>query len=307
MQYRQLGQSGLTVSKVGLGCNQFGRKLDVESTRAVVHTALEAGITLFDTAESYGDGQSERFLGEALKGRRQDAVIATKFGSPHRAPAGWAPGSRRNLRRAIEGSLSRLQTDYIDLYQLHFPDPRTPIEETLAALDEVVKEGKVRYIGCSNFSGWQVVEAEWIARTQRSTRFISAQNEYSLLNRQVEVELAPACVKYGVGILPYFPLANGLLTGKYRRGDPPPANTRLAARPDALTDDVFQRLDKLEAFAHDRGLSLLQVAIGGLAAQPAVGSVISGATSPDQVRANASAGEWTRTPEDLQALNEATL
>ena len=305
MNYRQLGQSGLTVSVVGLGCNNFGRRLGLDETRAVVDAALGVGITFFDTAESYGDGESERLLGECLKGRRQDVVIATKFGSTIRPRPDVAPGSRRNIRRSVEDSLGRLQTDYIDLYQQHFPDPKTPIEETLAALDELVHEGKVRYAGCSNFAAWQVVEAEWTARQQRGTRFISAQNEYSWLDRRVEAELVPACLKYGAGILPYVPLANGLLTGKYRRGQPAPANSRLAARPAALTDEVFTRVDQLEGFARERGIGLLKVAIGGLAAQPGVGSVMAGATSPEQVRANAAAGEWTPSLEDLRALQAA--
>jgi aryl-alcohol dehydrogenase-like predicted oxidoreductase len=304
VRYRQLGSSGLRVSVVGLGGNNFGRRVDAAATKNIVHAALDAGMNLFDTAESYGDGESERSLGAALKERRSQAIIATKFGSPHRRPPDVAPASRRALRLSIEGSLRRLGTDYIDLYQLHFPDPHTPIEETLAALDEVVRAGLVRYIGCSNFSAWQVVEAEWIARTSHGARFVSAQNHYNLLERDVETELVPVCLKYGLGLLPYFPLANGLLTGKYRRGQPPPEGSRLAGRPQALVDGALERVEKLEDYARQRGISLLAVAIGGLAAMPAVGSVIAGATSPSQVAQNAAAGEWEPGEADLAALRQ---
>ena len=302
MRYRQLGQSGLTVSVVGIGCNNFGRRLDSAQTRQVVDAAIEAGITFFDTADSYGDdGASESYLGEALQGRRHSVSIATKFGNKHRARPEIAWGSRQNVRRAIEDSLRRLRTDYLDLYQLHFPDPRTPIDETLTAMDELVREGKVRYIGGCNFDAWQVVEADWIARGQRSARLISAQNRYHLLDRTVERELTPACLRYGVGLIPYSPLADGVLTGKYRRGETPPPGTRLAGRA-VPNERMFDAIDALSAYARERGRSLLDVAIGGLAARPAVGSVIAGATSAEQARANASAGDWTPSPEDLEAL-----
>ena len=302
MRYRQLGQSGLTVSVVGIGCNNFGRRLDSAQTRQVVDAAIEAGITFFDTADSYGDdGASESYLGEALQGRRHSVSIATKFGNKHRARPEIAWGSRQNVRRAIEDSLLRLRTDYVDLYQLHFPDPRTPIDETLTAMDELVREGKVRYIGGCNFDAWQVVEADWIARGQRSARLISAQNRYHLLDRTVERELTPACLRYGVGLIPYSPLADGVLTGKYRRGETPPPGTRLAGR-GAPNERMFDAVDALSAYARERGRSLLDVAIGGLAARPAVGSVIAGATSAEQARANASAGDWTPSPQDLEAL-----
>jgi aryl-alcohol dehydrogenase-like predicted oxidoreductase len=304
VRYRQLGQSGLTVSVVGLGCNNFGRRLDAAQTRQVVDAAVEAGITFFDTADSYGDdGASESYLGEALQGRRHSVSIATKFGNKHRARPEIAWGSRQNIRRAIEDSLRRLRTDYVDLYQLHFPDPRTPIDETLTAMDELVREGKVRYLGGCNFDAWQVVEADWIARGQRSARLISAQNRYHLLDRTVERELTPACLRYGVGLIPYSPLADGLLTGKYRRGEAPPPGTRLAGRgAPAGSDRAFDALDALSAYARERGRNLLEVAIGGLAARPTVGSVIAGATSAEQARANAAAGEWTPSTEDLEAL-----
>jgi aryl-alcohol dehydrogenase-like predicted oxidoreductase len=304
MRYRQLGTSGLTVSVVGLGCNNFGRRCDLERTRAVVDAALEVGVTLLDTADVYGDqGGSERFLGEVLGGRRDQVVLATKFGAPMRGSQEQALGSRRYIRRAVEASLRRLQTDYIDLYQQHRPDSMTPLQETIAALDELVSEGKVRYFGSSNFPAWRIADADWIARSERRTRMISAQNHYSLLEREVEEEVIPACLEHGVGMLPFFPLANGLLTGKYRRGEQAPEGTRLAGRPDALTEVAFDRLEALEKYAAGRGRTLLEVAIGGLAAQPAVASVIAGATRPEQVRANVAAGDWEPTADDLGALD----
>jgi aryl-alcohol dehydrogenase-like predicted oxidoreductase len=305
MRFRRLGDSGLTVSVVGLGCNNFGRRIDLDATREVVHAALDAGITLFDTADIYGE--SEDFLGEVLGAARSDIVLATKFGMDMGGKLGpdWgARGSRRYIRKAIESSLRRLRTDWIDLYQLHAPDPKTPIEETLAALHELVDEGKVRYLGCSNFAAWQLADADWTARSSGHPRFISAQNHYSLIERGVEAELVPACVRYGVGVLPFYPLANGLLTGKYQRGLDAPEGTRLAARRDWLSDDRFDKVEALSAYAEERGVSLLDVAIGGLAAQPAVGSVIAGATKPEQVRANVAAGAWVPNEEDLAALNK---
>jgi aryl-alcohol dehydrogenase-like predicted oxidoreductase len=307
MRYRQLGRSGLTVSVVGLGCNNFGTRCDRRATRAVVEAALGAGITLFDTADVYGDrGGSETLLGQALGARRDEVVLASKFGANMGGPPEEARGSRRYVRRAVEASLRRLGTDYVDLYQQHVPDPRTPVEETLAALDELVTQGKVRYVGSSNFAAWEIAEADWIARTEHLTRFISAQNQYNLLERDLEYEVVPACERYGVGILPYFPLANGLLTGKYRRGGPAPPGTRLAGRDEVLTDEVFDRLDEVEKYAVERGRTLLEVAIGGLAAQPAVGSVIAGATRPDQVLANAAAADWEPTAEDIVELAKLT-
>jgi aryl-alcohol dehydrogenase-like predicted oxidoreductase len=307
MRYRPLGESGLVVSVVGLGTNNFGSRIGLDETRAVVDAAVDAGITLVDTADTYGNrGGSEALLGDVLKGRRDRVILATKFGMDMggvNGPDWGARGSRRYIRRAVEGSLDRLQTDWIDLYQYHAPDGVTPMEETLAALDELVREGKVRYVGSSNFAGWQVADTEAIARRHGWSRYISAQNSYSLLDRLAERELVPACVHYRVGLLPYFPLANGILTGKYRRGETPPEGTRLAARGSAVSDRQFDVLDALEQFARERGISLLHVAIGGLAALPAVASVIAGATRPEQVRANAEAGEWEPTAEDLAALN----
>jgi aryl-alcohol dehydrogenase-like predicted oxidoreductase len=302
-----MGSSGLIVSVAGLGGNNFGSRIGLDETRAVVDAALDVGITLVDTADTYGNrGGSEALLGEVLKSRREQVVLATKFGMDMAGANGpdWgARGSRRYIRRAVEASLERLQTDWIDLYQYHVPDGVTPMEETLGALDELVREGMVRYIGSSNFAGWQVADTEAIARRQGWTRYISAQNSYSLLDRGVERDLVPACVHYGVGVLPYFPLASGVLTGKYRRGEAPPEGTRLAARGQAVSDRQFDVLDALERFARERGITLLHVAIGGLAALPAVASVIAGATRPEQVRANAAAAEWEPTPEDLAALN----
>jgi aryl-alcohol dehydrogenase-like predicted oxidoreductase len=302
---RTLGSSGPDVSVVGLGCNNFGSRVNDEGTREVVDAALEAGITLLDTADVYGNrGGSETALGKALKGRRDRVVLATKFGHAMSDDAPPNRGSREYIRQAVEASLGRLQTDWIDLYQYHRPDGITPIEETLGALNELVDEGKVRYIGSSNLDGRQVVEADDVAKDRGWARFVSAQNEYSFLEREAEEELLPTAERLGIGVLPYFPLASGLLTGKYRRGQPAPAGTRLALRPERLTDDAFDRIEALESFADSRGVSLLDVAIGGLAAQPAIASVIAGATKPEQARANAAAGDWVPMDGDLQALRD---
>jgi aryl-alcohol dehydrogenase-like predicted oxidoreductase len=310
--YQQLGPSGLTVSVVGLGCNNFGARMPDEDVPAVVNAAIGAGITLFDTADVYGGaGGSETLLGEALRGRRDEVVIATKFGMDMGGANGpdWgARGSRRYLRIAVENSLRRLQTDWIDLYQYHRPDELTPIEETLAALSELVAEGKVRYIGSSNLTGWQAVDADWISRTNGYESFVSAQNEYSWLNRGAEAELLPALEHTGQGLLPFFPLARGLLTGKYRRGEEAPAGTRLALGDQSahLTAANFDKVEALSAFAEERGIGLLDIAIGGLAAMPTVASVIAGATRVSQVQANAAAGAWRPTAEELQTLIELT-
>ncbi|MEV6374464.1 aldo/keto reductase [Micromonospora sp. WP24] len=312
MTYRRLGDSGLVVSAVGIGGNNFGRNIGLDGTRAVVDAALDAGINFFDTADIYGEpqGGSEEVLGQALKGRRDDVVVATKFGmnmNGLNGPDHGARGARRYIARAVEASLRRLDTDYIDLYQMHEPDPGTPIDETLAALDDLVRAGKVRYLGNSNFTGWQIADADWVASSNGRSRFISAQNHYSLVERSVETEVVPACERFGLGLLPFFPLANGLLTGKYRRGEAPPAGSRLAgggryaARFAAANWDLIEAIGR---YADERGLSMLQVAIGGLAAQPAVTSVIAGATTPEQVRANAAAGSWQPTDEDLEVLRE---
>jgi aryl-alcohol dehydrogenase-like predicted oxidoreductase len=311
MEFRRLGRSGLTVSVVGLGTNNFGMKLDLDECRAVLDAALDAGITLIDTADSYGAAESR--LGELLQGRRDDVVLATKFGSNTHRPgaadngADWgARGSRRYIRRAVESSLRRLRTDWIDLYQLHFPDPHTPIEETLSALTDLVREGKVRYLGHSNFSGFQTAHAEWTARTAHLERFVSAQNEYNLINTDVERDLVPALTEYGVGLLPYFPLASGLLTGKYQRGVAAPEGSRIAAwnMQSRLTDEAFDRVEALDALARRYEVELLDVAVGGLASRPGVSSVIAGATSPEQVRSNVRAGTWRPSAEASLDLAE---
>ncbi len=307
MRFGSIGDSGLMVSVVGLGCNAFGSRIDADQTRAVVDAAIEKGITFFDTADAYGDGSSEDLLGRALGTRRSDVVVATKFGMGDHDSEHWgAHGSRRYVRRAVEASLRRLGTDYIDLYQLHRPDPITPIEETLQALSELVAEGKVLYIGSSNMSAWQVTHADWVARSGGLQRFVSAQNEYSIYNRSAEAELVPACESAGVGILPYFPLAYGLLTGKYHRGQAAPEGSRLALPKQAsrLEGADWDRVEALEAYAAERSVSLLALAIGGLIAQPAVASVISGATRPEQVAANVEAGLWEPSATDLAGLDE---
>jgi aryl-alcohol dehydrogenase-like predicted oxidoreductase len=311
MTYRRLGSSGLAVSVVGVGCNNFGRKLDLAGTRAVVDAAIDTGITLFDTADVYGDpaGASEECLGAALKanGKRDDVIVATKFGSSMGGPGWAARGSRGYIVKAVEASLRRLGTDYIDLYQIHRPDEHTPISETLSTLDDLVRSGKVRYVGSSNFAGWQVADAAWTAQTSNSVAFVSAQNEYSLLDRRLEKDVIPACERFNVGMLPFFPLANGLLTGKYRRDDVP-AGSRLSLDRWApyLAQAPWDVIEKVEAYAQERSVSILDVAISGLAAQPTVASVIAGATTPEQVRANAAAGTWSPTPDDLTALNAIT-
>jgi aryl-alcohol dehydrogenase-like predicted oxidoreductase len=321
MRHRRVGRSGLVVSVVGLGCNNFGRGLDTASARKVVDAALDEGITLFDAADIYGSqkGSCESMLGEIFAGRRDSVILATKFGfdmDGENGPDWGARGSRRYIRRAVEGSLRRLRTDYIDLYQYHRPDGVTPLEETLSALDELVKEGKVRYVGSSNLAAWEVVECDWLSRREGVARFVSAQKEYSLLERGAEAEFVPACLHCGVGFLPYFPLASGRLTGKYRRGDGASPDHRLSgeapqwtigstARPwnELLSDEVFDRIEALEAYAAERDISLLEVAVGGLLARPGVTSVIAGATSAEQVRANAAAAEWIPSAADLVAID----
>jgi aryl-alcohol dehydrogenase-like predicted oxidoreductase len=302
MRYRQLGESGLTVSVIGLGTNNFGSRIGLDDTRTVVDAAIDSGVTLIDTADIYGgQGGSEELLGRVLTGRREQVVLGTKFGMDM-GDGTLARGSRTYIRRAVEASLRRLQTDYLDLYQYHQPDGITPLEETLAALDDLVTEGKVRYIGSSNFAGWQIADADWIARSRHRARFVSAQNHYSLLERDVEAEVIPSCLHHGIGMLPYFPLASGLLTGKYRRGQVPPQGARLSGRASELTDGVFDKLDALERFGEKHGRPLLDVAVAGLAAMPAVTSVIAGATRPEQARANVTAGEWELSTAELAEL-----
>jgi len=303
MRMRRLGADGPEVSVVGLGCNNFGGRVDLEGTRTVVDAAIDAGVTLFDTADIYGNkGGSESFLGDAIAGRRERVVLATKFGGDM-GDGTTARGSRDYIHKACDASLRRLRTDYIDLYQYHTPDKVTPLAETFGALDELVREGKVRHVGHSNLSAEQVEEVDALAREHGWSRPVSAQNRYSLLHRDPEEDLLPVCARLGLGFLPYFPLASGLLTGKYRRDVARPQGTRLSDRDEVFTEETFDRLEALEAFAQERDASLLEVAIGGLLAEPAVGSVISGATKPEQVRENAAAGDWEPSASDLTALN----
>jgi aryl-alcohol dehydrogenase-like predicted oxidoreductase len=313
MQQRMLGNSDLPVTLVGLGCNNFGRRADAESSRRVIYKALDAGINLFDTADVYGGyGASETILGETLGERRKQIVLATKFGMPMNQEGTLKGASRGYILSAVEASLRRLKTDWIDLYQVHQPDPLTPIEETLRALEDLLRQGKVRYIGSSNFSAWQVVEAQWTARYHGLQGFICCQDEYSLLARDPERELLPAMKAYGLTLLPYFPLASGLLTGKYRR-DRMPAGARLstpgpfarfAAR--FLTEANWRIVEELEAFATQRGHTLLELAFSWLAAQPLVSSIIAGATRPEQVEQNVMAVNWALTPEDLAEIDRIT-
>jgi aryl-alcohol dehydrogenase-like predicted oxidoreductase len=281
-----------------------------EDVPAVVDAAIDAGVTLFDTADVYGSaGGSETLLGAALKGKREQVVLATKFGMDmggSNGPDWGVRGSRRYIRLAVEASLRRLQTDWIDLYQMHRPDVNTPIEETLEVLTDLVREGKVRYLGSSNFAGWQVLDADWTARTGGFEPFVADQSEYSWLSRGAEAELVPALDHTGKGLLPYFPLASGLLTGKYKRGELAPAGSRLAKQPDRVAEADFDVIEALEKFAADRGVTMLQVAIGGLASMPTVASVIAGATSVEQVRSNVEAGTWQPTDEDLTELRRIT-
>ena len=286
---------------MGLGTNNFGMRIDYEATVAVIDAALEHEVTLFDTADIYGQGMSEDFIGRALEGRRDRVVLATKFGKEMDERPDESRGSRDYIRWAVEGSLRRLRTDVIDVYQMHEPDPTTPIDETLAALHELVQEGAVRHIGSSNYSAAQIEEADRVARERGLTRFVSAQNHYSLVERDVEDEILPACERLDIGMLPFFPLASGLLTGKYTRGVEA-TEGRLAGR--EVPEERWDRLERVQAFADERGVPLLAVAIGGLAAMPAVSSVISGATKPEQVAANVEAGTWVPSADDLAALKQ---
>lgn len=303
MRYKTIGgegADGLRVSVIGLGCNAFGARCDAAATAAVIGQCLEEGINFFDTANSYGDGLSEQYIGRALGARRRDAIIATKFGIRQGA-------KRETVFKAVEKSLKDLGTDYIDLYQLHFPDPDTPIAETLEAMDRLVRDGKVRVIGCSNLSGAQLEDALQVSETNGFAAFATAQNPYSLLQRGIEAELVPVCRARGIGILPYYPLFRGMLTGKYKRGEPAPEGTRLAGGgrgAELLKDEtVFDRIDALTAFAADRGHSILDLALAWLASQDTVPSVISGATKPEQITANAKGADWVLGAEELAAID----
>jgi aryl-alcohol dehydrogenase-like predicted oxidoreductase len=317
MRYRRLGDSGLVVSAIGLGGATFGGgtpsgnsaiwgRLGLEETHAVVHAAREAGITLFDLADAHSGGLAEQLMGEIVRDFRSEVIIATKWGSDmlQREDVAW--GSRRYVRQACEASLRRLGTDYVDLYQLHWPDPRTPLEETVAALDELVKEGKVRCLGHSHLTGWQIADADWTARAGNRTRFISAQNHYNLLERDVEMEVIPACRRFGVGLLTYFALGKGLLSGRYGRDNPPPPELRLGGRviKGPIDDHVFDQLEALEGFAADRGHTLPELAIAYLLTEPSVSSVLAGASRPEHVHANVAAVEWELSESDRAALRQ---
>ena len=303
MERRRIGgEDGFDVPVVGLGCNAFGRRIDEQATRAVIHAALDAGVTFFDTAEAYGGGLSEEFIGRAIAGRRNEVILATKFGLNTSHIRGKGPGSRDNAFAAVDRSLRKLRTDRIDLYQLHRPDPATPVGETLGALNDLAKAGKIRLFGCSNFSAAQWREALDVARREELRCFVTAQDEWNVLERGIEGDIVPLCAKNGIGILPYYPLAQGLLTGKYRRGETPPAGSRLAGRGTPAHAD-FAMLEKLEAFATRRDFDLLTLAVSWLASQPVTASVIAGATRPEQLPANAAAARWEMTAEDFAAID----
>ena len=316
MKYRRLGQSNLEVSEIGLGTNNFGitpgptnygSQMTPEAAANVIDAAIDVGINLIDTADIYSAGDSERYIGRALKDKRHQALIATKFGGWWLGGPPNAGGSRDYIMSAVEGSLKRLQTDYIDLYQIHGPDPKTPIEETLGALDELVGQGKVRYIGHSNFAAWQIVEADWTARHMGCTQFVSSQSEYSMLERDLEKDVIPVCGKYNLGILPFFPLAHGFLTGRYRRGKAAPADSRLGINVKAgerrLTEANFDVIERLSAWVDERGLTLVALAFAWLLARPEVSSVIAGASRPEQVRQNAAAVDRRLTSTDMKELD----
>jgi len=307
---RAFGKTGLMVSALGLGCNNFGRRLDVEKTKIVIDSAIEAGINFFDTADVYGDrGGSETLLGATLGSRRKDVILATKFGLPMDDAGRLAGGSRGYVVSAVEASLKRLKTEWIDIYYLHRPDPATPIDETLGALDELTRQGKVRFAGCSNLPGPQLADATEVARTKKLAPFVAAQDEYNLLSREIETSLVPVIERLGLALVPYFPLASGLLTGKYRKGQPMPIGTRLSdprfsAR--FANDQNFEVVEQLAAFCAERGRTMLELALGWLLARPFVASVIAGATAPEQVRQNADALGWQLTADEIAAVDRIT-
>tara|TARA_B100001146_G_scaffold224672_1_gene243514 strand:+ start:108 stop:1034 length:927 start_codon:yes stop_codon:yes gene_type:complete len=305
MNYRKLGKSGLEVSVIGLGANNFGGRLDYESSDSVISQLFDVGINLIDTSNSYGSTLSEEYIGRSLEGRREKAVIATKVSSRMSEGPNQAGNSRKHIIEQLENSLGRLRTDYIDLYQIHWWDSSTPIEETLRTLDDLVTQGKIRYFGCSNFSAWQVCESVWTSKELGIQTFISAQPHYSMLERNVEHELIPFCGKYGVGILPYFPLANGFLTGKYRKNSPPPAGSRLESDNKGLfTEDNYALLEKLITFSKERGKTVLDLAFAWLLYNGDISSVIAGATKPEQVISNAAAADWQLTDKEYEEVTE---
>ncbi len=308
MQYRRMGSSGLHVSTVGLGTNNFGFRMDEESSVRVCRHAVDEGINFIDTADSYGNGLSEERIGMALKGNRHDVIIATKAANPVGDGPNKRGASRHHIMNQVEASLRCLQTDYIDLYQIHRPDANTPIEETMRALDDLVTQGKVRYIGCSNFAAWQVSDANWTARTNSLNQFVTVQPEYNMLNRTIELELVPFCHEHNIGILPFYPLASGFLTGKYRQGEALPEGARLTgnqrAQANTLTEKNYAMLGKLETFAEERGHPMVELAIAWLLGNSAVSSVIAGATKEEQVTANVKAADWELTPEDMAEIDE---
>ena len=311
MEIRNLGSSGLRVSAVGLGCNNFGQRIDLETSRKVIHKAIDLGITLFDTADIYaGQGGSETVLGAVLGDRRKDIVLATKYSKPMATDGTKQGASRRYIMNAVDASLTRLKTDYIDLYQQHDYDPLTPLDETLRALDDLIRQGKVRYIGNSNFPAWRIAEAEFTARAMNASRFISCQDEYSLVVRGIENELLPAAQQYGLGLLPFFPLASGLLTGKYKRGEAAPDDTRFGKMPRLRDQYVTPRneevVEKLKMFAEARGHTMLELAFSWLAARPQVASVIAGATRVEQVEQNVNAIAWRLSAEEMAEIDQIT-
>jgi len=307
MEYRNLGKSGLRVSAIGLGTNQFGGKVDQQTTADIVHAAVDAGINFIDTADIYQDGRSEAYLGKALQGKRQDVILATKVFFPVSDRPNDRGASRQHILRGVENSLQRLGVETIDLYQIHRWDDKTPIEETLRALDDLIRSGKVRYIGASNFSAWQLTHANALAELQGWSRFVSIQPHYNMLVRKVEEEMLPACEYFGIGVLPYFPLAGGFLTGKYRAGEPIPEGSRGEQSEyvqDFMTEENFQILSALIDFAQSRGHSLTELAHAWLLSRPQVSSVISGATRVDQVLANARSAGWELSPEEADRVDE---
>ncbi|MDP6127075.1 MAG: aldo/keto reductase [Dehalococcoidales bacterium] len=307
MEYRRLGSTGLKVSEIGLGGNNFGWWADEQTSIPVIKHALEAGINFIDTADMYDRGNSEEFVGKAIKGRRSEVIVATKFSSSMGDGPNEKGGSRYYIMKAVEASLKRLQTDYIDLYQMHFPDTGTPIEETLRVLDDLIRSGKVRYIGCSNFSSWQLCEALWTSRVNNLHSFVTVQPQYSLLSRQIEQELVPCCQSYGIGVIPYSPLAGGFLTGKYRKGEEPPSDGRLSKPGPAsgriLNDPNWEKLAKLEAFATGHGHTVGELAIAWLLSKPYVSTIIAGVRKPEQVSANVAAAEWKLTDEETNEVD----